>query len=1311
MATPPEEETSLGMEGAYAETCPDFSTKQFSKQPSYRFGDLFPLPVSTDEGYAGDLNLLGSRRSRQRVHKRRTLVDRECGSIWALNSLAGFSDTSSWPSRPLNSAQRRALQHIRRAHRERPAPPACESPQAALRQLLCKKAGTSYSGDQPGQLAPYDRSKLSLPRGQQNPSNLASILPPAERHRLENFESEMLLSSEEVASVLEVGLEGECYVDPVLKNNSKEYHEFISDLIDCNLLYFTDKPRVQVGVFCVTKKQRQRLIIDARRANRLFRTPPSTCLGSVESWTRLEVEGGGPLFMAQEDVKDYFYRLGISKELGEYFSLPAIDPAVLQAVRGELPQPLMDLLDASGAPVHPCLRVLPMGFAWAFHLAHEAHVEVARRALCETPVVRDRRPPPRLGGEAPSHQSGMLIYADNCNHLGVCSARVDSDQQRVREALHGHGLDTHDVIHSCQIVESLGVRVDGLCGKVQATPHRDWRLDRALQACQAAPALSGEELEVLIGHMTSRALLHRGLMGVLRHSYVFVRTHYGQRRRLWPSVLHELELFRCLMPLGQADLFAEWDGQSLCTDACPSGYAVCESDWSAEDAAKVGREDERWRFYRGPADRPAPRAAALDTSLVFEDPLTVRPEVDGELFGDLREDPSFPEVPLEMMEIDRWHVLWGTPVRWHDAIHVLEARSVLGAVKHRCRDSQRHGKRITVLNDNLGVVLAVQKGRCSNYGILRIIRRIAAHCLATGIRLHLRWVPSEYNVADKPSRQWEHASLTPLSAGKGEAHHRGQKEGDREAHQIGGREIKCQDEESYGRGRGPEEGSISKPVPDPIERNPASAKSRFEENVGGQSRSEKGSTGKAEEIRSKAAGNSGREVDSGSPQRDRADKEGLLAEARKVLRLRPVLSTRHHEGGRAGRGLVRLHRPLVPEWRKLHFGAQTASVARAHAAGDSQGRDPIATFQASSERLAAHGTYPDPTADARDDQECHLRDFPGARARGASHLQRDQLLHLREAGRAHEDEGRGLRREESGVQLLCASGRADRARGGVQGGYLRRGPDPGRPEGAMAQCSAERSRQAEAKNSWAGGKSVELHGQAVPSSVAAGGRHPECERGCKKPVPKQARGGKPGPPSEAPICAVHTAQREVGVGQQCPHIRQARTTPAGPEQAREPATQFWRIGTPEFRDLAPQWFGTDATRSEKANDGRFKGKAFLSLFGGVAEAARLFSKEGGVAAVVDTTHSSRNDLSKMSSWNAVLKVVNYFDAVGIDLPCNTWSRARRAPKHSRLPGPLRGDSDNDIMGLPELSEKRLFQGSRRQSHALWGLQNHSSLYP
>jgi len=76
---------------------------------------------------------------------------------------------------------------------------------------------------------------------------------------------------------------------------------------------------------------------------------------------------------------------------------------------------------------------------------------------------------------------------------------------------------------------------------------------------------------------------------------------------------------------------------------------------------------------------------------------------------------------------------------------------------------------------------------------------------------------------------------------------------------------------------------------------------------------------------------------------------------------------------------------------------------------------------------------------------------------------------------------------------------------------------------------------------------------------------------------------------------------------------------------------------------------------------------------------------GGTAAVIDLADSSQNDLGKHSCWNDVDKNLHAFDVVGIDMPCNTWSRARRAPWWSRMPKPLRKAGEY-IFGLPWLSE-------------------------
>ena len=142
--------------GPRVESC--LGADRFSQGPHERFGDLFPLPPPDLCGCAGDVRLLRSRRSKQRVGRRRTLADREFGTIWALNTLAGFPDEAGWPRHCLNHAQESANSRVRRAHGQRAPPPDSASPQAALRQLLQKKAGSAYGVDQPGQLATFVRN-------------------------------------------------------------------------------------------------------------------------------------------------------------------------------------------------------------------------------------------------------------------------------------------------------------------------------------------------------------------------------------------------------------------------------------------------------------------------------------------------------------------------------------------------------------------------------------------------------------------------------------------------------------------------------------------------------------------------------------------------------------------------------------------------------------------------------------------------------------------------------------------------------------------------------------------------------------------------------------------------------------------------------------------------------------------------------------------------------------------------------------------------------------------------------------------------
>ena len=90
---------------------------------------------------------------------------------------------------------------------------------------------------------------------------------------------------------------------------------------------------------------------------------------------------------------------------------------------------------------------------------------------------------------------------------------------------------------------------------------------------------------------------------------------------------------------------------------------------------------------------------------------------------------------------------------------------------------------------------------------------------------------------------------------------------------------------------------------------------------------------------------------------------------------------------------------------------------------------------------------------------------------------------------------------------------------------------------------------------------------------------------------------------------------------------------------------------------------------------------FVSLFGGVANLASSVARIGGVATVVDFARHSNNDIANSRVAEDVSLLIDTADVLGVDLPCCTWSRARRAPVHSSMPSAAR--SNQYLMGLPD----------------------------
>ena len=714
-------------------------------------GDIFPLPlISRMGGRAGGI----SRGVRQRVVRRNKLIQLTNESVVALNSLS-MGPTAARNFYPKvgggNSNQVDVLGRLFQVHRDNVPPSAIFAPEEALRQLLQVQAGY---GEPANGLAPYSAGCVSLPPEGNTPCPIVDVLSGAALAQVKNWDVDMLLGPEEHGVAMESIHEVGCYMDPILQRNPKEYAKFVGSLYVRNLVRFSRSPQSRLGVFFVRKKSGNlRLIVDCRKINSVFKKPPKGHVVSSAVFGELQLHVDEQLYSAESDVKDFFYRLGIPDSLSDYFALEPVSVALLkESLSVDAWNKCRDELSGC-SEVFPCFRVLPMGFSWSFYLAQEAHRFIASGALTNTHFAQDCRPVPHL-----SQGSGgaCVIYADNATHLGSDPDSVNNRHQAVTAALEAKGLSVHEENEAGLVREPLGVRLDGSAGKVMPTQQRLWRLTQALRACHSGRYMSGRDMERLVGHLTFVLLLSRLSLSLLDHVYVFMRHAGTHRIRIWPCVVFELWRVRALLPFISSNLRLPWNRHSYMFDACLSGYGVLCGELTLPEIREVGEWNERWRFKFRTDGPMAPRIKGLNVLDPLQDLRTARPSPHGATNPEaLVHDDEFPEVPAPVTDPAKWWWLWSAPFKFEEPIHIKEGRALVSTVKHICRNHGEHAHRVLIFSDNMSVVLAVSKGRCCDYKLLRLCQQLFALSLSCGLRLCLRWLPSERNLADGPSRLWE----------------------------------------------------------------------------------------------------------------------------------------------------------------------------------------------------------------------------------------------------------------------------------------------------------------------------------------------------------------------------------------------------------------------------------------------------------------------------------------------------------------------------------------------------------------------------
>ena len=199
---------------------------------------------------------------------------------------------------------------------------------------------------------------------------------------------------------------------------------------------------------------------------------------------------------------------------------------------------------------------------------------------------------------------------------------ADKAVHAAKDSLEKSGLKCHPVEGPAEELEALGVKFSGLLRGFLPTASRYWRLRQALRAILRRKHLRGDQLEVIMGHVTFFAMLDRRVLSLFSSVYKYIRAKESGNGRLWSSCVDELTAFFGLMPLVRSSWDLEWCDEVVCYDSCTGGRGFVSAPVPLELSRQAGLVSERNRFLRKFGGRAA-RESAFKQLDPFRDALSV----------------------------------------------------------------------------------------------------------------------------------------------------------------------------------------------------------------------------------------------------------------------------------------------------------------------------------------------------------------------------------------------------------------------------------------------------------------------------------------------------------------------------------------------------------------------------------------------------------------------------------------------------------------------------------------------------------------
>ncbi|CAK0892102.1 unnamed protein product, partial [Prorocentrum cordatum] len=402
------------------------------------------------------------------------------------------------------------------------------------------------------------------------------------------------------------------------------------------------------------------------------------------------------------DVGNCFHRLRLPDGMHRCFALRPI------------PAKYTELRDAVGRGVliYPCLASFPIGFTWSLWVAQRCSEAVLGRVsqLGPSRRITDHTEPIvlRKGGEVQ-----YALYVDNLDVFGGAEPPVQLALGAGCAALGAVGLKTHEHELMARGGETLGRLLGGRQLEARVAEKRRWRIDGAFRWALRRRRLSGKQQERLVGHAAFVSLLGRTALSVLNACYAFMHRHGDSMAVVWPTVRQELQAFIGLLPLVRAPRDLPWCGPVVATDASLEGWGHCRCALTADAVASVARVPEV----------PFGEGGLFSARDYF---------AEGDLIS-----------PRRVTGKGKWKV--------GERIPELEARALVLGLESQIAEGIANSRDLFLV-DNAAIVLSFARGRCNIYVVLQQIRRFRALCLIHNIRPYFRWIMSEFNPADAPSR-------------------------------------------------------------------------------------------------------------------------------------------------------------------------------------------------------------------------------------------------------------------------------------------------------------------------------------------------------------------------------------------------------------------------------------------------------------------------------------------------------------------------------------------------------------------------------